>query len=83
MTLAMVKTYLGEKEIIATLTEAGWSVPDAPTLERILDLEATPGNFGPACGDPATAAANKSAELLAGAIVYVREPELMPPGTVY
>lgn len=79
----MVKTYMGGKEIIATLTDAGWSVPEAPTLARILDLEAFPGNFGPAYGDPETAAANKAAELLAGAVVYVREPEPMPPGTIY
>jgi hypothetical protein len=83
MTLAVVKTHLGEKEIIATLTETAWSVPDAPVLVRILNMETEPGRFGPQCSDPVTAAANHAAVLLAGAVTYVAEPEPTPSGAIF
>ena len=83
MTLAIVKTKMGSKEILATLTDAGWESPQAPILARILNLRASPSDFGPSYGDPAAAAANKAATLLDGAVTYARESEPGPPGTVF
>jgi hypothetical protein len=83
VTLAVVRTHLGEKEILATLTEDGWSVPDAPVLGRILNMQAAPGSFAPAYGGPETAAADAAAKLLAGTVAYVAPEPDYPSDAVF
>jgi hypothetical protein len=69
--------------VTATLTDDGWVVPESEPLERILNLMASTSQFGPADGDPVSAAAQAAANLLDGRVIHVRPVPDYPPGTVF
>lgn len=72
----------------AHLTDDGWMLvgdhsPGAHAFESLLDSIADPGRYGPADGDPVACAAAAAAELLAGTVAFVREPDPVPHDSVF
>jgi hypothetical protein len=83
MTLATVQIPTNEGSLIATLTHAGWSIPDAQVFERILNVHASLVHFGPADGDPVACAADWAAELLCGVVTLIRPAPPVPADLMY
>lgn len=72
------------------LTNSGWVFPgdeDAQAaravFERLLNSWGDPDRYGPSDGDPVACAAAAAAELLAGTVVFVREPDPVPHDAVF
>jgi hypothetical protein len=83
VTLATVETRrLDGRNLIATLTDAGWSIPDAEELERAFNMRLAPEHYKPADGDPVTSAATQAADILGGFVTFIRSATPVAAGSV-